>query len=72
MLEVDLPAMRQYVEQLDYRPQGFVVVVATLTHGMARGYIASPEENSKYARRDLNPQPSVPKTDALSNCARGR
>ena len=24
-----------------------------------------------YARRDSNPQPSVPKTDALSNCATG-
>ena len=24
-------------------------------------------QRQKYARRDLNPQPSVPKTDALSN-----
>ncbi len=26
---------------------------------------------TQYTRRDLNPQPSVPKTDALSNCATG-
>ena len=25
------------------------------------------EENAKYTRRDSNPQPSVPKTDALSS-----
>jgi len=28
-------------------------------------------QSQQYARRDSNPQPSVPKTDALSNCATG-
>jgi len=28
-------------------------------------------DEKKYTRRDSNPQPSVPKTDALSNCATG-
>ncbi len=30
---------------------------------------ALPQDGNKHARQDSNLQPSVPKTDALSNCA---
>ena len=60
------PNPKEFIQQLSKSGKGRELL-EMLEKALKESDPADLEEDAKYTRRDSNPQPSVPKTDALSS-----